>query len=185
MSVSASEEVEQGEALVADGKSESALRHNIRTKGNNAYYYAHGREFSVPEDAIIRKGPGIITGGEPTLIGTSPKPVSESEISCKTPSTRFPEITKYQFVDAPSKVEVIIELPGEEITDVECEYEEKTLGCVVSTSNGKKQLWIGALFGSIVPGDCAYRVSKGKPKVTIILVKTAASPWSRITENRT
>lgn len=47
---------------------DNALRNNIRTKGNNAYYYAHNRSFEVPEDAIVRTGPGIITGGAPQRI---------------------------------------------------------------------------------------------------------------------
>lgn len=34
---------------------DNALRHNIETKGNNAYYYAHNRKFEVPENAIVRE----------------------------------------------------------------------------------------------------------------------------------
>ena len=36
------------------------LRENIETKGANAYYYAHNREFHVPADAVIRRGAGIV-----------------------------------------------------------------------------------------------------------------------------
>lgn len=52
----------------ASGGSNSALRHNIETKGKNAYYYAHNRDFHIPQNAKVVTGPGIITGGAPQLL---------------------------------------------------------------------------------------------------------------------
>eukprot|EP00438_Fugacium_kawagutii_P007659 Skav232207 [mRNA] locus=scaffold2626:259701:265294:+ [translate_table: standard] len=49
-------------------EAETALRQNISTKGENAYYFAHNRHFEIPEDAKIISGPGLVTGGSPERI---------------------------------------------------------------------------------------------------------------------
>ena len=70
----------------------SALKENQATKGNNSYYYAHTREWST-EGAKVVSGPGIITGGQPVLLQTSPSPDASSEV--KAAVKPFTAITKY------------------------------------------------------------------------------------------
>ena len=82
---------------------QNALKHNQVTKGNNSYYYAHTRDYEVPENAIIREGPGIITGGAPKLIAASPPPESSATNSPRAPTK---PIDKYLLVDEDEKIQV-------------------------------------------------------------------------------
>lgn len=49
-------------------RDESALGQNRKTKGDQSYYYAHGENWNVPQDAKVRSGPGLVTGGPPRKI---------------------------------------------------------------------------------------------------------------------
>mmetsp|Transcript_389 Transcript_389/g.560 ORF Transcript_389/g.560 Transcript_389/m.560 type:complete len:219 (+) Transcript_389:180-836(+) len=58
-------------------RAESELGRNRATHGSNSYYYAHGEGWEVPADAIVRSGPGIITGGAPVPLGPDGSPVAQ------------------------------------------------------------------------------------------------------------
>merc|ERR1719316_489431 len=59
----------------------SALQNNLDEKGDNAYYYAHRRQFEVPADAKVVSGPGLVTGGVPEQLATSTSLPQEHRIS--------------------------------------------------------------------------------------------------------
>lgn len=58
-------------------RDESELGRNRSSKGDKSYYYAHNEGWAVPENAIVRGGEGIITGGAPVPLGPDGKPVSD------------------------------------------------------------------------------------------------------------
>mmetsp|Transcript_60343 Transcript_60343/g.168590 ORF Transcript_60343/g.168590 Transcript_60343/m.168590 type:complete len:221 (-) Transcript_60343:106-768(-) len=60
-------------------RAESELGRNREAHGQNSYYYAHGEGWSVPENAIVRSGPGIITGGKPMPLGPDGLPLNGVE----------------------------------------------------------------------------------------------------------
>lgn len=57
-------------------RTESALGQNRAKNGSNSYYFAHGEEWEVPESAIVRAGPGLVTGGAPVPLGKDGEPVA-------------------------------------------------------------------------------------------------------------
>mmetsp|Transcript_37620 Transcript_37620/g.84864 ORF Transcript_37620/g.84864 Transcript_37620/m.84864 type:complete len:219 (-) Transcript_37620:102-758(-) len=63
-------------------RTESELGRNRSLHGDKSYYYAHNEGWSVPEDAVVRAGPGLVTGGLPTKLGPDGKPL-ETEQSCQ------------------------------------------------------------------------------------------------------
>ncbi|CAD7935547.1 unnamed protein product [Amoebophrya sp. A120] len=185
-------------------KQESALRENIRTKGTNAYYYAHNRKFEVPADAIIRSGPGIITGGAPV-------PLDKPDFDCSLTtvdggSTRLPKVPpgsvkvdKYLLVDENEKIQVIVDfneiLKSEaarqnlSLDSVEFEMSNEssfTLVCFTSDKldeTGKQTayaLTCDNLKHDVVAEKCKHRVNKDKKKVTVNLVKQIAQKWGQL-----
>lgn len=56
-------------------RSESELGRNRAEHGERSYYYAHKEGWEVPKDAVVRSGPGLVTGGVPTPLGPDGEPV--------------------------------------------------------------------------------------------------------------
>ncbi|CAD7972954.1 unnamed protein product [Amoebophrya sp. A25] len=190
-------DIQEGEEEIsADGKTTSALRHNIKTKGANAYYYAHNREFSVPDDAIVRTGPGIITGGAPTRLE---EPDFEPTTSVNHELRKIvppgcKKIEKYMLVDEAEKIQVIWEvtncLTGSEKDsvkslcaeglDVAFRCSESGFVCVSKVGAGEEKslmLAVDNLKHLVVPEKSKHRVNKDKAKVTITLWKQMAQKW--------
>eukprot|EP00392_Amoebophrya_sp_AT5.2_P016636 g16910.t1 len=172
--------------------SESALRENIRTKGQNAYYYAHNRNFHVPENAIVRTGPGIITGGAPT-------PLEKPDFDCsltaaetkRTASTAGAlKIDKYLLVDENEKIQVIVDFDelaaATKMGTVTFEVVSETsilLLCTVTVGDGavkKYHLTCENLKHAIVPEKSKHRVNKDKNKVTVTCVKQIPQKWGQL-----
>ncbi|OLQ03996.1 hypothetical protein AK812_SmicGene13012 [Symbiodinium microadriaticum] len=55
-------------------RGESELGRNREVKGTNSYYYAHNEGWEVPENAKVRAGPGLVTGGAPVKLGADGQP---------------------------------------------------------------------------------------------------------------
>jgi hypothetical protein len=140
----------------------SALEHNIKSKGEFSYYYAHGRKFEKGEEqaAKVIAGPGIITGGDPVLLDKS---VKEVEI-VKEPK----KFTKYIFYDDEKFAYVKIDLP-DDIKDlitedcIDLKLSDKTMDLRVNVPNAEPYLYsVKKLFKKIDPSESASKVVKGK-----------------------
>ncbi|KAJ1609234.1 hypothetical protein OIY81_2427 [Cryptosporidium canis] len=90
--------------MASSDKELSALRSNIKEKGEFSYYYAHKNSSHDLKDAKIFQGPGIVTGGQPTLLH---KDDSSGQIS-NEPQT-IP-IKKYSWSDCGDSIEIYLSL---------------------------------------------------------------------------
>jgi hypothetical protein len=160
-------------------KNVSALEHNIKTKKENSYYYAHAYKFdnkSATEQAKTISGPGIITGGDPVLLQKVVKPVEV----LKEPK----KFTKYIFYDDEKNVVVKIDLPEEckEVTE-EClnvNFGERSLDLRVNVPNSDPYFYtVKKLFQKIVTDQSSIKIVKGK--IVITLRKTNEDEeWSKL-----
>jgi hypothetical protein len=164
----------------ANGSSVSALEHNIKTKKENAYYYAHAYKFEKKEndpEAKVISGPGIITGGDPVLLTTQKKNI---EI-LKEPK----KFTKYIFYDDDKFVVVKIDLPEEVkdlITDdcLESQFSERSLDLKVNIPNGEPYLFnVKKLCQKIIPEESKVKLVKGKIVINI-RKKDEDEEWSKL-----
>lgn len=156
-------------------RADSALRTNIAEKGENAYYFAHDRQFVVPEDAKVVSGPGLVTGGAPTLI--SKEVVAEESTPCRTEW-----IKDLSWADDGAKVKVYLQLPSDvkivEEDQVKVDFQEKAVDvCVRITENLVHRCKIDPLNADIAPDLSTYRVSLGKGKVSLTLKKRKEYTW--------
>merc|ERR1712187_911997 len=100
-----------------------ALRQNLSQKGDNAYYFAHGRHFEIPEDAKIISGPGLVTGGPPELLEKTDTLLKEND--------KVIQIKEYSWADGGAKVKIYISCEGFSDTlrddQVKADFAEKSL----------------------------------------------------------
>ncbi|CAE8721884.1 unnamed protein product, partial [Polarella glacialis] len=59
-------------------RGESELGRNRDAKGDKSYYYAHNEGWEVPENAKVRSGEGLVTGGSPVKLGPDGKPLDSA-----------------------------------------------------------------------------------------------------------
>lgn len=169
-----------------DKKQMTLLEENIKTKGENAYYYAHKRIVDDRENGgnvsgKIISGPGIITGGDPVLLEVVNKPVEIIKENKK--------FIKYIFMDDDEMATVKIDFPDElknlvKIEHVECKFGERSLDVKVSV-DGKDPyyLCVKKLHKKIVPEECKYKLSKNLDKLIINLKKKETeSEWEKLTD---
>ncbi|OII73420.1 uncharacterized protein cubi_02632 [Cryptosporidium ubiquitum] len=90
--------------MSSNDKEISALRNNIKEKGEFSYYYAHKNNSHDLKDAKIFEGPGIVTGGEPILLHKDDKKENTSE------KPRNVQIKKYSWSDCGESIEIYISL---------------------------------------------------------------------------
>jgi CS domain len=137
----------------------SALEHNIKTKGEYSYYYAHGRKFQEKEQGETISGPGIITGGDPVLLQQQKK-----EIEVIKETNKF---TKYQFYDDDKFVKIRIELGDlkDKVKDdgLIPEFSEKSFNLKVIVVNSDPYYFsIKKLAKKIVPSESNVKIIKDK-----------------------
>eukprot|EP00747_Dinoflagellata_sp_TGD_P166550 gnl/TRDRNA2_/TRDRNA2_189493_c0_seq1.p1 gnl/TRDRNA2_/TRDRNA2_189493_c0~~gnl/TRDRNA2_/TRDRNA2_189493_c0_seq1.p1 ORF type:complete len:193 (+),score=38.22 gnl/TRDRNA2_/TRDRNA2_189493_c0_seq1:74-580(+) len=160
---------------------QSALRENIATKGDNAYYYAHNRKFEVPADAKVVTGPGLITGGPPELLASDGAKLDPSV------EERTVTIKDYSWADSGAKVKVYVELPegvlpaegADEIVSVD--FEAKSLILSIR-SEPRQRLEIKDLNAEIEPENCSRRVEPQKKRVVLVLSKKRDQKWYDLTK---
>jgi len=160
-------------------KNVSALEHNIKTKKENSYYYAHAYKFDSKtgtEQAKTISGPGIITGGDPVLLQKSVKPV---EI-VKEPK----KFTKYIFYDDERNVVIKIDLPDDckEVTDdcLEINFGERSLDLRVNVPDSDPYFYtVKKLFQKIVAEESGIKIVKGKIVITL-RKKNENEEWSKL-----
>ena len=158
----------------------SALEHNIKTKKENAYYYAHAYKFDKKEsdpDAITLSGPGIITGGDPVHLGKVVKNVEVLKENKK--------FTKYIFYDDDKFVVIKIDLPDDckdLITEdcIENKLQDRALDLKVSVPNADPYFFsIKKLFQKIVPEESKTKIVKGKLVINL-KKKNEDEEWSKL-----
>lgn len=165
---------------VTDKDGVSALEHNIKSKGEFSYYYAHGRKFEKSEEpqGKVIAGPGIITGGDPVLLAKSTNAVEAIKETKK--------FTKYIFYNDDGLVQVKIELPEEfkdQITDdcIDIKFSEKSVDLRLNVPNSDPYFWsIKKLNQKIVPGESKARIVKGKVSITL-KKKDEEEEWDKLT----
>jgi len=166
---------------VKDVKDMTALEHNIKTKGENAYYYAHGRKYEQGEtvEGKIIEGPGIITGGAPKLL--------EKKLSEVKPITTSKKFEKYTFYDDEEWAQVRIDLKiyfkdvsKITIDCVEANFEEKGMTIKVNEPDGEPHfLVVKKFFKTIIPTESKVKIAK--EKLCISLKKSKASDeWEKL-----
>jgi len=155
----------------------SALQANIDKKGDNAYYFAHNRAFEVPEHAKVISGPGLITGGAPTLVEAGAKKVDAEEVV---------NLKDYCWSDAGAKVKVYVTvregtLPMEGADEItETNFTAKGAMLTIRSKPCQK-LKLDRLNAEIKPDDCSVRVEPKKSRVTLQLVKKRDTTWYSLT----
>ncbi|KAF7456880.1 CS domain protein [Cryptosporidium felis] len=110
--------------MASDDSELSALRSNIREKGEFSYYYAHKNNSQDLGDAKIFQGPGIVTGGQPVLLHKDEDPKEPTE---KKPQSL--KINKYSWSDCGESIQIYInlqDLPSESLQNSPNPKEEIT-----------------------------------------------------------
>ena len=161
-----------------NGNQKSALEHNIKTKGEYSYYYAHGKKYeqsNSEQKGIVIEGPGIITGGEPILLDKRVKEVDNTKVTIK--------FTKYIFYDDDKNVKIKIDLP-ESIKDItsDClipEFSERSLNVKLLAPADTYLLDIKKLNQKIVPKDSSAVIVKGKIIITL-RKKNDEEEWDKL-----
>lgn len=162
-------------------REDSALRQNIASKGQNAYYFAHNREFVVPADAKVVSGPGLVIGGAPTLISSSSPPPEAAVAKTEAASSRTQWIRDFSWADSGvSKAKVYVELPKGSLStsdQVRVDFKADGLECI-ALNGSTYRCKVEPLAAEIVPEECSYRVNLEKSRVTLTLKKKRSSAWS-------
>ncbi|CAK9096212.1 unnamed protein product [Durusdinium trenchii] len=125
--------------------SASALRENIKTKGENAYYYAHNRQFEVPADAKVISGPGLVTGGPPVKLDIEANgPISEKRVE---------PIRSFSWTDDGAKVKIYLQLPEGTLQDaqVSCDFQVQGFHLQVASASATYTCKMDRLYAEIVP----------------------------------
>lgn len=157
----------------------SALEACLQTKGDNAYYYAHGRSFEVPEDAKVISGPGLITGGQPMLIEAGANTVDPEA------HERIVWLKEYSWSDSSSKVKVYVPvpegvLPSEGAAEaVEASWGATRVELTIKTRPQHK-LTIEKLNAEIKVESCKERVEAHKNRIVLELAKKRDTTLSLI-----
>jgi len=157
----------------------SALEHNIKSKGEFSYYYAHGRKFEnrEQEQGKIIEGPGIITGGDPVLLEKSSKTI---EI-IKEPK----KFTKYSFYNDEKFVKIQIEIPTDikdHISDdcINVNFQERSFDLKVDVPNSDPYLMsIKKLFQKIMPEESKAKIFKAKIIISL-KKKNEDEEWDKL-----
>merc|ERR1712118_318710 len=168
-------------------QTDSALWHNIAEKGQNAYYFAHNRQFEVPENAKIRSGPGLVTGGPPQKLQAEGE---YSLVDAKGNSEAL-AIKDYSWAESgESKVKVYVTFSKESLGDRElCEdlisvtFEDRGVMLLADTLP-RRRLQLENLTAEIVPEDCKVRIETQKNRVTLVLTKKNKVEWKDLTRPR-
>lgn len=157
----------------------SALEHNIKSKGEFSYYYAHGRKFENKEQQQGKtiQGPGIITGGDPVLLEKSTRTVEV----IKEPK----KFTKYIFYDDDKFVKIQIEIPADikDTINDECiniTFQERSFDLRVDVPNSDPYLMsIKKLHQKIVPEESKAKIVKGKINISL-KKKNEDEEWDKL-----
>lgn len=171
-------ELQQTKSTSSVPRADSKLFNSIDTYGNNSYYYAHNREFVIPDDAKVVEGPGIITGGAPVKLGEGPS-ISPSIIRRK--------IEKFSWCDDESKVRVYIDdsnilaLISESSDHVSCVFDTQSFNLEIKVNDREVYAFSATeLSEEIDPGRSSWKVSLGKRVTVILQKKNPETKWHNL-----
>ncbi len=164
----------------------SLLEENIRTKGENAYYYAHKSYVESKNDnsqkGIVISGPGIITGGDPVLLEVKDKKEKEVIVENK-------KFTKYLFIDDGDKVQIKIEVPDEFVNKLSldiivADIKERSIN--LTCDFGDKNLYyfvVKKLCKKVKAEESKVKLSKDNKKIILTLKKVDEDDeWEKLTD---
>ncbi|CDJ66087.1 hypothetical protein, conserved [Eimeria necatrix] len=161
-------------------RKESALRSSIAKYGSNSYYYAHAPLPAAGEDAKKIEGPGIVTGGSPTLLASGraepqPLPNAAEAAAAAVAGRRLGgalSLTRYTWGDSTKTVKVYIHLdairPGEEADGpfspdkVAAEFDKNKFAVALERPSGLYILAIMKTYGSLVPSESSITVNENR-----------------------
>ena len=154
---------------------ENALIQNIKTKGENSYYYAHApRNTDNMENATVLEGEGIITGGHPVLIKRQDSTTENSSYSI---------IRNYSWADSDEKVSVYIQFEDDvDPSTTSIDYQTQGFTFTLHKSQTEiRRLAIRNLYKDINPDKCNIKVRRNR--VTINLHKSEPGSWHKLNNN--
>lgn len=164
----------------------SLLEENIRTKGENAYYYAHKSYVDSKNENLqkgqVVSGPGIITGGDPVLLEVKEKKEKEIIVENK-------KFTKYLFIDDGDKVQIKIEVPEEFINKLSldiivADIKERSIN--LTCDFGDKNVYyfvVKKLCKKVKSEESKVKLSKDNKKIIITLKKVDEDDeWEKLTD---
>jgi len=168
-----SETAAKAEAAEGEG---SKVAESIASKGENSYYYAHGRPKDDLTSAQRIEGDGTV----PVLASDGMKKLGEGSQAPLAPEKKVRWREDYSWGDDGPKAKVYVEFPegalGRPEVKVDAKFEELSFevlvsgagtdGEVVGVTNGAH-----ALSGKILPEKCSWRISSNRSRLTITLVK--------------
>lgn len=151
--------------MVDNNNTKSALEHNIKTKGEYSYYYAHGKKFEKDQNSAVTgktfEGEGLIYGGDPVLVDKKKEVVV---LPIKTPNI----FTKYIFYDDESFTKIKIDLPEiiKDLVTSDClaaTFDERSFELKVLVPNFEPYIMvIKRLYMTIIPDMSYTKLIKGK-----------------------
>jgi hypothetical protein len=153
---------------------ESALHANIASKGDSAYYFAHGRHFEIPAGAKVISGPGLVTGGAPELLETA-----DTSILAKDEEVRIKE---YSWAEAGPKIKIYVpcdglsDLAGDASSAVSASFHKRGFELAIATTPRRK-FTLEKLKHDINTDASKVRVDAAKGRVTVILAKEREFSW--------
>jgi hypothetical protein len=164
---------------------ESALRENIRSKGKNSYYYAHGHKLDglTPPVATHSTWDGNI---QPKLLKREDSAVAKAK-EVKVPSQ---VISQYAWADDKGKVKVYVtrdEFVGVETAQVTLDSDDESFKLTVDLLNPetkaveKQLVMFVALYAEI--SKCKFVKKTEKDRVVITLFKANTLPWPYLKDN--
>lgn len=151
-------------AAAAPGEA-SALHSNIKSKGQNSYYYAHKKR----EDVEIHEWDG---NAQPRLLKTQTVDLESAAAAEPTEA-----ITNYAWADGKKRVSVYITLPGigelaEEDTQVE--WAASSLSLTVRRYEGKTRVLRIARLNDDISD---VKTKRKQDQLVLLLVKAKESSW--------
>lgn len=162
-------------AEAAEGEG-SKVAESIASKGENSYYYAHGRPKDDLTSATRIEGDGtvsVLASNDGMRKLSEVKPTAQAERK-----VRWRE--DYSWGDDGPKAKIYVEFPegalGHPEVKVEAKFEELGFEVVVSGAGEEGEVvgvtnGVHALSGKIVPEKCQWRISSNRSRLTVTLVK--------------
>ncbi|DAZ98081.1 TPA: hypothetical protein N0F65_005243 [Lagenidium giganteum] len=139
----------------------SALHNNIKTKGQNSYYYAHKKR----DDVEVHEWDGI----------AAPRLLKKVAVEGAKPKV-FEAITNYAWADGKKKVSVYLTLPGigahaEELTEID--WTASTLTLRIHEYEGKSRVLSLKLYDEISD----VKTKRKEDQLVLLLHKAKELTW--------
>lgn len=178
-------------------ENKSALRSSIAKYGSNSYYYAHAPLPAAGDDAKKIEGPGIVTGGPPTLLScgvAAREPiVAAADAAAEAAAGRKViggiSLTRYTWCDYTKCVKVYIHLnnirEGEELdgpfnsNQIATEFNNDRMAIAIQRPSGLYILSMIKTYGEIIPEESSVNISDHK--ISISLQKKDELTWFSLT----